>query len=503
MGTNINRTLDFALLIPSKGRFKKMIRMLNSVYNAAPDLEWEAQILCDYNEDEIRFLKGKFKNLKVYNECDYFQNRPSWGEMVQFLLENTDAKYFMYCSDDIVFTKNSIKIALTELSKWSGLAAGVAMSYLNVNAYDCRWKEYGIDLTLGDNILVNYGFFNTAIVKKFKGLSNIYRFYCADGDLCLTLLQNGYKIIPCIDACVIHYNIEDQMKIDNLSTAEADIELYKKRWTKFFYDISFVKRINAKSPEPDALLPSGKLMPVQLCESGVPIIQAEQDALYVLYATGLYFPTKRLRLHLGCGEVYLQGYVNIDLPDCKHSVMKPKVDVYGDIRQLRFPANSIDEVRLHHVFEHFNRIEALGLLIRWHRWLKVGGILHLEVPDLKGIAETILAPVPLSIKLAAVRHLTGDQTDNWAYHLDHWFSERIIFTLQKLGFSIRSISSTRWSYAPYLPNLEVIASKDKDIPTQELYIRAVKLLTSFILSENELKNLKCWQQKLKNFLSYK
>jgi predicted SAM-dependent methyltransferase len=84
-----------------------------------------------------------------------------------------------------------------------------------------------------------------------------------------------------------------------------------------------------------------------------------------------------MKVHLGCGNKYLEGYLNIDLPSSEHTIMDVKADMYADIRTVQFPENSIDEVRLHHLFEHFNRAEALKLLSRWRTWLKVGGILHI------------------------------------------------------------------------------------------------------------------------------
>jgi predicted SAM-dependent methyltransferase len=71
---------------------------------------------------------------------------------------------------------------------------------------------------------------------------------------------------------------------------------------------------------------------------------------------------KPIKLHLGCQEKYLEGYVNIDLPQSEHTVRKAKVDVYADVRTLSYPVGSVDEVRSHHLLEHFSRQEALLLL---------------------------------------------------------------------------------------------------------------------------------------------
>ena len=138
-----------------------------------------------------------------------------------------------------------------------------------------------------------------------------------------------------------------------------------------------------------------------------------------------------LRLHLGCGENHFEGYINIDYPPSEHTVqIKAGADIFADIMELDFPDCSVDEVRLHHVFEHFNRSTALGLLVRWHRWLKVGGRLHIETPDLVGNAKLLLSDLPWKVKMAVVRHLAGSHEALWANHIDHWFPERFVRTLE-------------------------------------------------------------------------
>ena len=72
------------------------------------------------------------------------------------------------------------------------------------------------------------------------------------------------------------------------------------------------------------------------------------------------------KLHLGCGTTYLNGYINIDYPESEHNHIKPICDRYEDITKLSFDEGSIDEIRLHHVFEYFGRVQALALLIKWH-----------------------------------------------------------------------------------------------------------------------------------------
>src|SRR6185295_12103863 len=115
-----------------------------------------------------------------------------------------------------------------------------------------------------------------------------------------------------------------------------------------------------------------------------------------------------LRLHLGCGETYLEGYVNIDFPSSEHTIAHIKADKYADLRTLEYGVETVEEIRNHHVFEHFNRGEALGLLIKWRTWLKPGGILMIETPDFEESARELLN-VPLEKKGPLIRHIFGSQ----------------------------------------------------------------------------------------------
>ena len=159
---------------------------------------------------------------------------------------------------------------------------------------------------------------------------------------------------------------------------------------------------------------------------------------------GLFKSSEPPRLHLGCGEKHLPGYVNVDFPQERHSLMNTKADIYLDITEMNFTDGSIEEVRLHHVFEHFSRVTALALLIRWHGWLKVGGKLQIETPDIMGSARSLLADHPYETKMSIVRHLVGDQSADWGYHVDQWFPERFMHTLQALGFAEVTTRSWDW-----------------------------------------------------------
>ena len=86
-----------------------------------------------------------------------------------------------------------------------------------------------------------------------------------------------------------------------------------------------------------------------------------------------------MKLHLGCGKRVWEGYVNIDA----HS---HAADLQADIRKLPYPDEQAEEIAAIHVFEHFWPNEAFDVLKEWHRVLKKGGKLVLELPCMDKIS---------------------------------------------------------------------------------------------------------------------
>ena len=98
------------------------------------------------------------------------------------------------------------------------------------------------------------------------------------------------------------------------------------------------------------------------------------------------------KFHLGCGQVLIPGYQNIDLfdglqPDRLYQNFR---DVEGahllncDLRKgLPCPDNSLDVIYNCHFLEHLPYDSGVDLLRQAHARLKPGGVLRIVVPDLE------------------------------------------------------------------------------------------------------------------------
>jgi glycosyltransferase involved in cell wall biosynthesis/predicted SAM-dependent methyltransferase len=90
-----------------------------------------------------------------------------------------------------------------------------------------------------------------------------------------------------------------------------------------------------------------------------------------------YRTARHLQIHLGCGDNYKPGWVNIDLGK--------KADVTLDLRRaLPFPAEAAAYIYGEHFFEHIDYPQPATLLLHeYYRLLEPGGALSLVVPDME------------------------------------------------------------------------------------------------------------------------
>lgn len=202
-----------------------------------------------------------------------------------------------------------------------------------------------------------------------------------------------------------------------------------------------------------------------------------------------------VNVHLGCGRYYKDGWINVDIPD-EQSLGDIKVDVNADITKLLYPPSSIDKIFINHVFEHFSRVVALGLLVKWQIALKTEGILHIGTPDGLGIAKVIASQqASYSERILAVRHAMGSHEAGWGFHLDLWYKERFEHTLIPLGFKVVTIKET---VRPYdgMRDLEVVAIKAKSLPLLVLREVCYGLLQESAINPVESKLVDVWKEML-------
>lgn len=134
-----------------------------------------------------------------------------------------------------------------------------------------------------------------------------------------------------------------------------------------------------------------------------------------------------MRLHLGCGDKIWPGFLNCDL----HA----EADVNTDCRKLPFETDYADEIHSVHFLEHVPRLDVDNMIIDWHRVLKRGGKLAIELPCLDKISQNIVDGEK-DLRLTTLG-IFGDPRDarpgmlhSWAYT-----KSELIEILRQCGFT--------------------------------------------------------------------
>ena len=112
------------------------------------------------------------------------------------------------------------------------------------------------------------------------------------------------------------------------------------------------------------------------------------------------------RLHVGCGGVRLDGWINLDLE------ASGATDLVRDVRDgLPFDDGTLQVVFAEHFIEHLTRDEGAAFLSECHRVLGAGGVIRLSTPNLDWVWRTHYAyPADDDTKRLGASHL------NQAFH---------------------------------------------------------------------------------------
>jgi len=152
-----------------------------------------------------------------------------------------------------------------------------------------------------------------------------------------------------------------------------------------------------------------------------------------------------MKLNLGCGAKPLKGYINIDAPLTEASDPTIKANMYSKIEDLDYKPETVEAVKMEAVFEHFPRHKALFLLKKIYKWLKIGGWVHIVVPDLLATVDKISKTNDRSLRMFYFRHIFGPHTLQYGIHYDGFTVEKLEYTFSRVGFNeFKSTRKGRW-----------------------------------------------------------
>lgn len=161
-----------------------------------------------------------------------------------------------------------------------------------------------------------------------------------------------------------------------------------------------------------------------------------------------------LRLHLGCYNKKIHGFVNIDV--------RPEVnaDITDDcIKLTKIRNNSVDLIYTSHMLEHTTRNDSIKALERYYEVLKSGGEIYISVPDLEMVFRHYILHQDLRL---LQNFLYGSQKHIADLHYNGWDFKTLREDLELAGFKdVERYDTwkTGWSHIDdyskaYLPHMD-------------------------------------------------
>ena len=178
-----------------------------------------------------------------------------------------------------------------------------------------------------------------------------------------------------------------------------------------------------------------------------------------------------MRLNLGCGKHYKEGFVNIDAFDTTVA------DMLMSVEDLAFPSNSVDAIEACQLIEHLGYHHTIFALGEWFRVLKPGGTLLIETPDLEASMRQYLHG----------DHDAKKEILTWIYGVESpGMEHRLCFPkvliknlLKKSGFT--AITASYFTTEKYHPVMQISSKKSQDYVTFQIIAQTRKQLMKNVM----------------------
>ena len=162
----------------------------------------------------------------------------------------------------------------------------------------------------------------------------------------------------------------------------------------------------------------------------------------------LLLERKGRRLHVGCGDDYIEGCINIDAdPESRADLV-----MYAGKVHL-FPDACLESLESYHFFEHLTYYQAVWTLGEWFRILAPGGELLIEMPDLEVCVRELGHHRDGNGNDIALGGIYGNPGEVRRKGIGHahkwgWTFEAIAGELRKAGFAEIARHPVRQTYRP-------------------------------------------------------
>lgn len=189
-----------------------------------------------------------------------------------------------------------------------------------------------------------------------------------------------------------------------------------------------------------------------------------------------------MKLHIGCSNIYLENYINIDatpdyiVPDVPKKILEQNtttienyykydfckgstfcvVDIKSTIDKLPFENGSVEEIVLYQVLEHIPLYDLEKVMKEINRILKIDGIFKISVPDIKKTAELLMNSKTFEEEKWAIRLIYGTQKNKWSHHFCGYTKKILSDLLNKYDFDkITELESLNFYPAIHIKAIKV------------------------------------------------
>jgi len=144
-------------------------------------------------------------------------------------------KYVLMISDDCLLDVGALTSGLAEFE--AAVNAGrnlgaLAFPFLEWPTQQKLWVRKGFG-----QVYVNHGLFLRAALEQVGWIDEGFRFYFADFDLCMRLIQSGYQIDVARGARALHsYHANTFLRKDNMGLAQGDTNRLLAKWREAWPD---------------------------------------------------------------------------------------------------------------------------------------------------------------------------------------------------------------------------------------------------------------------------